>query len=132
MNLYEIMLEHYAPKDSEQGIYTYLIAESDETVFDWVAAEHTLKDGRVLYNCYRGTEEDGESYELYDSNYDVIGEETFKEKMVRLKGDMNDDDVELTDLYYGKTLIGWKRIKEGITKDEIYTLQQTGISIEVA
>lgn len=43
------MMEHYAPRDSEKGIYTYLVADSDEDVYEWLKEENELKDGRRIY-----------------------------------------------------------------------------------
>lgn len=132
MNLYQVMLKHYAPHDSEVGIFTYLVAQSDEAVYEWLKAEPELKDGRQIFNSYKQTESEGETFEIYDKDYNVIGEETFKERMLRLKGEMNDEDVELNDLYYGKTLLGWKVVKEAVEEKEINLIQAVGISLEIA
>lgn len=35
MNLYEISFKHYAPKGSREGTVCYLLAESDEEVYEW-------------------------------------------------------------------------------------------------
>lgn len=132
MNLYEVMLKHYAPNDSEVGIFTYLVAQSDEAVYEWLKAEPELKDGRQIYNSYKHSESNGETFEIYDKEYNVIGEETFKERMIRLKGEMNDKDVELNDLYYGRTLLGWKIIKENVEEKELKGIQDLGIALEIA
>lgn len=124
MNLYEIMMEHYAPKDSEKGIYTYLAAKSDEHVYEWLKSVNEVKDGRAIYNSYQ--------YNETNEKYNGDGEESFKERMIRLKGDFNDDEAEFPDLNYGVTLIGWKAVKENITDEEIRIIQGTGISLEVA
>jgi hypothetical protein len=131
MNLYEIMMEHYAPKDSEKGIHTYLAANSDEEVYEWLKSEPILKDGRQIFLTWGMSEEDGEEFGIYDNNYEVIGTETFKDKMIRIKGDMNDEDADFSDLYYGKTFIGWSLIKEGITNEEIQVLKKLGISLAI-
>jgi hypothetical protein len=115
MNLYEIMMEHYAPKDSERGIYTYLAADSDEEVYEWLKSEEELKDGRQIFLSWKDEEKDDDS---------------FKDRIIGLNGDLNDDEVELTDLYYGETLIGWKLIKENITNEEIEVLKSVGICLE--
>jgi hypothetical protein len=129
MNLYEIMMEHYAPKDSEKGIHTYLVANSDEEVYEWLKLEKELKDGRQIFLSW-SYKEDEETFDIYDEDYNVIGVESFKEKMIRIKGDLNDEDVELTDLYYGRTLVGWYLVKENITGEEIGILASAGISLE--
>lgn len=130
MNLYEIMMKHYAPKDSQMGIYTYLVANSDEEVYEWLKSEQELKDGRIIFNSYQDSEKDKETFEIYDNDYKVIGTETFKERMIRLKGDLNDEDVELSDLFYGKTLLGWKVIKKSVTIEDIQTLKDLGICLQ--
>jgi hypothetical protein len=131
MNLYEIMLEHYAPKDSEKGIFTYLVAQSDEEVYEWLKASPKLKDGRWLLTTFEDYERDEKTYEIYDDDYEVIGEESFKEKMIRLKGTINDEDQSFDDLYYGLTLYGWELIKKDITEEQLKVLEETNISLEV-
>ncbi|WPQ60026.1 hypothetical protein [Paenibacillus polymyxa] len=75
------------------------------------------KDSKVGILSYLGAEsdEDGES---------------FKDRMIRLQGNINDDEAELSDLYYGATLHGWKLKKENITSKEIDTLRSLGIQVE--
>ncbi|PLS19154.1 hypothetical protein CVD28_01730 [Bacillus sp. M6-12] len=130
MNLYQVMLKHFSQHDSEVGIFTYLVAESDEAVYEWIKAEKELKDGRQIFNSYGLSEKEGEIFEIYDSEYNVVGEETFKERIIRLKGDMNDENVELNDLYYGKTLLGWILVNENITEEQIQALQDIGVCLE--
>ncbi|MGZ9868171.1 hypothetical protein ACU3L3_07090 [Priestia endophytica] len=130
MNLYEIMLEHYSPKDSEKGIFTYLVAQSDEEVYEWLKANPKLKDGRWLLTTFEDYERDEKTYEIYDDDYEVIGEESFKEKMIRLKGTINDEDQSFDDLYYGLTLYGWELVKEDITEEQLKVLEETNISLE--
>ena len=132
MNLYEVMMAHYAPKGSEQGVHTYLVADSDEAVYEWIKKEKELSDGRVIYNNWEYCETDGKVYDVYDDNYEVIGQETFKERKIRLKGELYDDENSYGDLYYGLTLLGWKVVKENIKDSEIKVLQDTGICIEIA
>ena len=36
MNLYVLKFRHYAPKDYIEGIITYLIAESNEDIYEWL------------------------------------------------------------------------------------------------
>lgn len=131
MNIYEIMLEHYAQKGSEKGILTYLAAQSDEEVYEWLKSDPTLKDERSLYTSYKDNENDEKVFEIYDDNYEVVGEEAFKERMIRLKGDLHDEDADFSDLYYGKTLIGWKLVKEDVTEQDIKIIQDAGISLEI-
>jgi hypothetical protein len=128
MNLYKITFTHYAPKDSEQGIKALVLAENDEQVYNWIASEPTTKEGG-MYNSWKEREnyewdveaeawmdEDGNDANVYwyDENGDL---EDFKSRMLRLKGEDNDDEVELNDLYYGETLYGWELLKENTSAD---------------
>ena len=112
MNLYKILFSHTAPKDSEKGIKGYLLAESDEQVYNYIDKEYNCE-------CWKDSDEDEdrEPIELYDYNYDVIGTETFKEKILRIKGEMNDEDYDYSDAHYGITLLGWEVVEENTTKD---------------
>ncbi|MCY8922132.1 hypothetical protein [Bacillus atrophaeus] len=131
MNLYEIMLEHFAPKGSERGIFTYVLAQSDEEVYEWLKTDPSLSDGRAVYTPYQDNEADGKTYAIYNQSFDIVGHEKYKDRMIRLKGELN-DEVELTDLYYGMTLVGWSMVKADIPTEQIELLKDTGISIESA
>jgi len=105
MNLYKITFSHTAPKSSKEGIECYLLAENDEQVYNYV-------DKSFNYECWK--DDDEEPIELYDDDYNVIGTETFKEKMLRIKGEQNDEDYDYSDAYYGITLYGWELVKENV------------------
>lgn len=130
MNLYKIMFDHYSQKDSERGIITYLVAESDESVYEWLKSEPRIgENGTRIFTSYKYSEKDGETFAIYDDAYDVIGAETFKDRMIRLHGDMFDEDADLSDLYYGKTLYGWKMVKEDAKPDVLQTIKDYGVAI---
>lgn len=117
MNLYKIEVEHFSQKDSHKSIECLLLAENDEQVYEWMKGEPKI-DGSTMYNSWKDIEEeeeeDGEKHDLYDGEYNVIGQETFKEKMIRVKGQMNDEDYEVSDRYYGVTLHGWSIASEDV------------------
>ena len=104
MNIYKIEFLHAAPKDTESGLKCLLLAENEEQVYEWIKSEPKIDEG-------------GEEFEVYNDNYDVIGKENFKQKMIRLKGQMNDDDYDYSDAYYGITLFGWSLLKENVNTD---------------
>lgn len=116
MNLYKIQFLHASPKDREYGMKCLLLAKNDEQVYDWLASEPEIGDGR-MFNSWTDTEKDDKVFNLYNDAYDVIGTETFKEKMIRLNGEMNDDDYDYSDAFYGITLYGWSLLKENVTTD---------------
>ena len=106
MNLYKIIFSHTAPKDTIIGIKTYLLAKNDDEVYDYINAK-----------CNSGweyQEKDCEVFDVYDDDCNRIGTETFCEKMMRIKGEINDEDFNFCDAYYGITLYGWELIKVDI------------------
>lgn len=112
MNLYKITFTHTAPKDQAKGIKGYLLAENEEQVYNYI-------DKKYNYESWKDSDEDEdrEPIELYDEDYNVIGTETFKEKMLRIKGEMNDEDYDYSDAYYGIELLGWELVKENTEVD---------------
>lgn len=110
MNLYKILFAHSAPKDTKEGIETYLLAENDEEVYNYIDKEYN-------YECWRDQEEDHEIFTLYDEDCNRIGTETFHEKIMRLKGEIEDEDYDYSDAYYGITLYGWKVVEENVSND---------------
>ena len=119
MKLYKIEVLHGAPKDSWTDIYEYIVAENDEQVYNWLRLKASWNDN----------EEDNKIFEIYDDEYNVIGTETFKEKMLRIKGDANDEDIEWADAYYGITAYGWVDMGD-ITNRQILILKSLNIIID--
>ncbi|MFD0587648.1 hypothetical protein ACFQZE_06510 [Paenibacillus sp. GCM10027627] len=129
MNLYKIMFEHFSPKDSQRGVVAYLVADSDEQVYEWLKSDPKLDDDTWIYTPYQDSENDDITFELYDDQYNVVGMEEYKDKMIRLKGEMFDDELELNDLYYGKTIYGWRLIKEDVKPDILQYIKDYGIKV---
>ena len=123
MNLYKVLFEHYAPKDSQLGISTFLLAENDNQVYDYI--------NNINYGLWEDMNNDYDKLNIYDNEMNVIGTETFKEKMIRIKGLIFDEDYELTDLYYGATLYGWELVKENVNVKDYKELIELGIFIEI-
>lgn len=130
MNLYKINFTHYAPKDSKEGIITYLVAIDNEQVYEYIKSEPRINDNG-LYNSWKDCEDDNKVYDIYDNNYNVIGTESFKERMIRLGGEMYDEDADVSDSYYGVTHLGWELVKEDISIEEMGIIKNAGINIEV-
>ena len=110
MNLYKIIFSHSAPKDTKIGTQVYLLANNEDEIYDYI-------DKNFNYYCWKDKEEENEEYYIYDKNYNLIGTETFHEKIIRLKGEINDEDYDFSDAYYGITLYGWELIKENIKEN---------------
>lgn len=119
MNLYKIIFRHYAPKGSHSGITTYLLANNDEEVYTYIDS--------INYGMWSDKNADYPELNIYDDEYNVIGTESFKEKMIRIKGLIFDEDYEPSDLYYGATLYGWELIKEDVDVSYYQELIDLGI-----
>lgn len=116
MNLYKIKCLHAAPKDIHKSIACLLLANNDESVYEWLKSEPTIQEQKV-YLSYQYNEDDETVFDVYDNDYNIIGTETFKEKIIRIKGEYNDEDYDYSDAYYGITLYGWDLIKENVQTD---------------
>jgi hypothetical protein len=91
---------------------TYLLANNDEQVYSFIDKEYN-------YECWKNNEEDTdrELIEIYDEHYNVIGTKTFKEYILEIKGEMNDESYDYSDAYYGITLYGWELLEENVSYD---------------
>jgi hypothetical protein len=69
--------------------------------------------------------------DIYDSEYNVIGQETFKEKMIRIGGEYFDEDYEPQDLYYGVTIYGWEKVEVHMESTHAASLKGLGILVEL-
>ena len=111
MNLYKVKFSHHSPKDSEEGIKALILAENEEQVYDWIASEPTTNEGS-MYNSWNTMDSDDEGWFDDDDN-----PELFKDRMLRLKGNIEDDSVDFSDAYYGITLFGWELLKKDVLTD---------------
>lgn len=109
MNLYKIEFIHASLKDVEYGIKCLLIANDDNSVYEWIKSEPHIKD-HTLFNSWKESEKD--EFNVYDDEYNIVGIESFKDIMLRMNGEMNDDNYDFSDAYYGITLLGWSLVME--------------------
>lgn len=116
-NLYSIRFIHFAPKDSQEGILGYVIAQSSEKIYEFLKTDPEI-NGLQIYNGF----DESEVFEIWDENYNVIGTETFKERMIRFCGEMYDESAEVNDAYYGVTHYGWKLEREIQNEEDISIL----------
>ena len=116
MNLYRITFSHSAPKGTETGMKTYLLAENEEEVYDYI-------DSTFNFESWKDNEEEGENFELFNEKWEVIGMQTFREKILSLKGEINDEDYDFSDAYYGVTLYGWELVEENTTIDYTHLIK---------
>ena len=101
-----------------------MLAESNEAVYQWV-------DKEKCYGMYSDRDREDGLIDIYDDDYSVVGQETFKEKMLRIGGEFFDEDYEPQDLYYGVTIYGWEKIESDMLEVEVEALKKMGVLIEI-
>jgi len=121
--LYKIVMRHCAPKDCEDSIYGYVIANDEKEVLDYV-------DQECMYGTWQDRSNEDRKRTIYDDEYNEIGEETYMEYMLRIRGEINDEDADYSDLYYGLTLYGWEEGVE-VADYEVLTLRNLKIATQV-
>ena len=120
-NLYKLDLIHFAPKDSQRGIFCFIVAENDKEVFNLLSEDFKINQ-ETFYTRYDSLEYLYEDEEVYN---DVVN------SIIENQGLYNTDYAEdfLTDLYYGATLESWELFKGDITPNQIELLQYLGIPL---
>jgi hypothetical protein len=116
MDIYKIHVQHFSQKDSHSSIEAFLLSRSVEDVYRWVDEK--------LHGTYTDKNNEDGKCDLYDENYNVIGQEAFKEKMLRVGGEFFDEDYEPQDLYYGCTIYGWEKLESEALEVDIAALQK--------
>jgi len=104
MSLYKIYVRHFSQKDSHESVECFLVAESDDEVYLWLDEKQ--------YGLWSDRNDEDGLIDIYDDDYNVIGTESYKENMIRINGEFFDEELELEDLYYGKTIYGWKKMND--------------------
>lgn len=123
MKLWELRFRHYAPKDSEEGIIGYLIADSSGQIYDYLKTEPTIKDGTKYGRdiCVSWNYKDNLDDEEYEENH--------RQRLIDCCGEMYDDEEEVNDAFYGVIHYGWNCVRDEISNLEIATLQSCGIIV---
>ena len=114
MNLYQVMVNHYAPKGSQKGIAFFIVANSNEEVFDYL-----LQHGRI--ECKHGS--------YWNCWQDEEIEDLFKEEMLEHCDEECTTRANYDDLYYGRSYLSWELIKEDAKPDTLQTITDYGIPI---
>ncbi len=124
MNLYKIKTEHFAPKDSHESMMGFVFANNDEEVYHFVDKQFN-HDSWEEEKSDAWEEEKAEFPEYYE---DYAG--TYKQKIIKLKGEIEDESVEFDDVYYGITLYGWELVDENthLNYDDLKHLKEFYIS----
>lgn len=122
MKLWELRFRHYAPKDSEEGILGYLIADTSEQIYEFLKTEPTIPDGghgRGIFVSWMY--KDDPENEEYD--------ESHRQRLIECCGEMYDEGEEVNDTFYGVTHYGWSCVHEEINNLIPTILQSCGIIV---
>lgn len=107
LNLYKILVEHAGSESQHKSIEEYVLAEDDLCVLHYVDKEKT-------YGTWADRPLEDGPCTIYNEKYDPIGEETYLEKMLRLKGDYFEEDQDYSDSYYDIRFYGWELVYSGV------------------
>ena len=116
-SLFRIVVLHGAPKDSHKSTETYLVAESEEAVCEWINKEKQ-------HGYWFDEDDESEQNMRYeDDSYEK--EIPFREWVMKKRGDL-DDEEGWEDAYYGVTKWGWEPIEA--SAEDIAVLLRLGIA----
>jgi len=117
--LFRIIVLHGAPKDTHISTEIYVVAEDEETVYNWLDKEKTGWS-EYIEEC----KNEGEPAEEYDGDKTI----PYKDWVIKSRGDL-EDERGWEDAYYGVTKWAWEPIKA--TKKDMEILLKLGIAIEI-
>lgn len=118
MNLYQVMTKHYAPKDGHKAIWGYVISDSNEKLYEWLKSEPRFEDEiDNIYVTWNDMEKENEDYN------------DFKLQFLSSSDEESTDFADYSDLYYGKTFVSWKIVKENVKPDILQLIRDYGIRI---
>lgn len=128
MKLHQIKIRHCAPRDFKEFLVGFVLAEDEESIYEYI-------DKELLYGIWSDRNQDSISellpIEIIENDETIIiGYETYKEKMLRIRGEYYDQFLDYSDAYYGIAHYGWTQGVE-VSEDEIQTLLHLGICIDL-
>jgi hypothetical protein len=124
MKIYKIIVAHFAPKDNHTAIETFVLAVDDDDIYKWL-------DEEKMYGTWTYRNDEDGMCDIYNDEYEVIGQETYKEKMMRIKGEVHDEGLELSGLYYGRTLYGWEEMPSEMITIRAAALEGLGVLVDL-
>lgn len=129
MNLYKILVTHLVTKNKYNEIRGYVIADSDQEIFDYLCTEPKI-NGVYCFNSWNEEDycsecEDDERLKL--DCEECISLEEKKLQILQNKGDI-EEDYSSNDLYYGKTYYDWELVGEDISSTDKQVLENLGIA----
>ncbi len=134
MNLYKIIVQHFASKDEHTSIEKYIIAENESDLYDLIFERPTYwadKDIDDIYyilpNEYLEGVELGDEYHTYFEEEEGIIMEAWKKYVISTKGEYNAEWADYDGSALGTKHYGWELVQENILPAEIETLKKLKI-----
>lgn len=123
MNLYQINVKHFSEKDSHTAIETFLLAKDDESVYYWINGLQGC--------CWEDHNTEDNMINIHNEDFEIIGQKSFKDKIIHLKGDLYDKNLQICDRYYGVTIYGWEQINAPDIETLATSLRTIGVLTEI-
>jgi len=123
MKLYSILIRHCAPKDYKESLVGYFLAQDDTQIMNYI-------DKELLSGIWSDRHNEDGMCEIYDDEGNILGKETYKEKMLHWRGEFYEPNADYSDAYYGVTHYGWTEGRE-ISEVEAETLVRLGVAIQM-
>lgn len=120
MKLFSIMLRHCGPKSCVDVIHEYVVADSEIEVLNYVID--------LTYGTWLDRHNEDGMCKVYDEDYNIVGEETYLNKMYRIRGEFHNEDADYSDAYYGIHHWGWNEGVE-ISHEQLKVLQELKMNV---
>lgn len=104
--LFKLTVAHFAPRDRQDAIKGYAIANNERQVLQGLIDDGCIypeDDVEVLEEIWDWDDDDERACN------EVVAKESFLEKMLRIRGKLNDEHLDTSDAYYGVTAYGWDK-----------------------
>jgi len=115
MNVFRIKVLHSGPKDSHESIQTYLLAENELQVLEWIDKTHR-------YGAWSDAIKDGDTKWDGDTDKEI----PVLQYLLENHGDLEDEEG-YDDAYYGVTKMGWELVCDARQLQDIEALKALGI-----
>ena len=120
MNIYRILVENCGPKSQWINTKCFLLAEDELEVYNYI-------DKELADDAWTERDDEHDLIDIYDEDFEVIGQETYKEKLLRLKGEIDDEDKSYDDAHYGLTFYAWELVEFSDMDDAERVLEEAGM-----
>ncbi len=134
MNLYKIIVKHFAYDDSCTATWAYTTAENESELLDKIFENPTYWANKDIDHIYyilpneylAGLELGDENHTYFEWQEDLILD-AWKKYIISTKGELGSEWADYDSLVLGKTHYGWELVKERISPIEIETLKDLKI-----